>query len=199
VAKKGKCPVWPPKWIDDDQEFLTQFVVSFPCFTDQMISWAYREAVRLGVPAEDAQDVVMEFGLRILEINCPDTGTKLRLLLRSWLGWSITSYRRRQRRARLLRDSNLDEWAVAYDRSAEELYLIKEQNALLQQAISQLNESWRNVIELYYLAELSVREVAERLGSSPGAVKALLHRARLELKSILTTKPISSGGDSDEC
>jgi RNA polymerase sigma-70 factor, ECF subfamily len=51
----------------------------------------------------------------------------------------------------------------------------------LQQAIDRLPEIQRTVIELFYLQEKSIEEVARMLGIPEGTVKSHLHRARLAL------------------
>lgn len=56
---------------------------------------------------------------------------------------------------------------------------------LLDRALSHLEESTRNLIELCYLAELPQREVAQRLSMSLGALELKLHRARQKLHQVL--------------
>jgi RNA polymerase sigma-70 factor (ECF subfamily) len=48
-----------------------------------------------------------------------------------------------------------------------------------------LGPSARQAIDLYYHAELSMRDIAERFKRSEGAVKLLVHRARLAVKRCL--------------
>lgn len=61
----------------------------------------------------------------------------------------------------------------------------QDMQVLLDRALSHLEESTRELIELCYLAELPQREVAQRLDMSLGALELKLHRARQKLHQIL--------------
>jgi RNA polymerase sigma-70 factor (ECF subfamily) len=61
----------------------------------------------------------------------------------------------------------------------------QDMQVLLDRALSHLEESTRELIELCYLAELPQREVAQRLSLSLGALELKLHRARRQLHQIL--------------
>lgn len=53
-------------------------------------------------------------------------------------------------------------------------------------AIKQLDDEYREVIELYYFSELSVTEIANMQQKSVNTVKSQLQRARSKLKSLLS-------------
>ena len=55
----------------------------------------------------------------------------------------------------------------------------------LQFAFEKLPQSYREVIELHWLAELSFAEIAELLGASVSAVKVRAHRGYTALREIL--------------
>jgi RNA polymerase sigma factor (sigma-70 family) len=74
--------------------------------------------------------------------------------------------------------------ALAID-PAEELER-QDLQALLDRALGHLTESTRELIELCYLAERPQREVAERLEMSLGALELKLHRARRQLRQVLS-------------
>jgi RNA polymerase sigma-70 factor (ECF subfamily) len=57
---------------------------------------------------------------------------------------------------------------------------------LVIQAIGQLTQAQRAVIELRFAGELSTAEVAKILGKSQGAVKVLQHNALLVLRRMLS-------------
>ncbi|MEN6438897.1 MAG: RNA polymerase sigma factor [Syntrophobacter sp.] len=63
-----------------------------------------------------------------------------------------------------------------------------EMSACIQDVVRHLPESFRSVIMLFDMAELSHREVAETLGITVENVKVRLHRARKELRRILEQK-----------
>jgi RNA polymerase sigma-70 factor (ECF subfamily) len=64
----------------------------------------------------------------------------------------------------------------------------KELGALLRQAIDSLPEIYRNVVLLRDIEEMDVRETAAALGTTEGAVKVRLHRARAMLQRELAPK-----------
>jgi len=61
------------------------------------------------------------------------------------------------------------------------------------QAVGQLTQAQRDVIELRFAGELSTAEVAKVLGKSQGAVKVLQHSALVALR-----KRLSSGSNNEE-
>jgi RNA polymerase sigma-70 factor (ECF subfamily) len=61
----------------------------------------------------------------------------------------------------------------------------REMSSCVQNLVSLLPESFRTVIILFDMAELSHREIAEILGTTVENVKVRLHRARKELRALL--------------
>ena len=55
----------------------------------------------------------------------------------------------------------------------------------IAQLMEHLTEEQRQVIRLRFMAELSIQEVAQRIGRSEGAVKALQHRGIQSLARML--------------
>jgi RNA polymerase sigma-70 factor (ECF subfamily) len=62
----------------------------------------------------------------------------------------------------------------------------QDQTVLLNRALGSLSGTAREVVELCYLLELPQREAAMRLGLTISALEARLHRARLQLRQILS-------------
>lgn len=56
-------------------------------------------------------------------------------------------------------------------------------------ALERVDEPTREILRLRYWEELSVAEIATVLHLAPGAVRVRLHRARQQLKPMLTTGP----------
>ena len=61
-----------------------------------------------------------------------------------------------------------------------------EQVASLHRAIAQLSERERTCITLFYLEEMSVKEIAAVTSMSEGSIKTALHRGRNHLRTLLT-------------
>jgi RNA polymerase sigma-70 factor, ECF subfamily len=59
----------------------------------------------------------------------------------------------------------------------------------LVEAVRRLPLRQRQAVGLYYLADLSIRDVALAMGLSEGAVKAHLHQARGRLAEQIGTRP----------
>lgn len=55
----------------------------------------------------------------------------------------------------------------------------------VQHSLRQLKDSYREVLVMHYLNELSVKEIARIIESSPGAVRVLLHRGVKALKQVM--------------
>jgi RNA polymerase sigma-70 factor (ECF subfamily) len=73
------------------------------------------------------------------------------------------------------------DWSAPADTLIER----KETRATVRTCIEQLPESYRAVLMLRDIEELSTQEVADMLGMTPTAVKVRLHRARQALSTLL--------------
>jgi len=62
----------------------------------------------------------------------------------------------------------------------------KDLTVLLNRALSALPGTARNAVELYYLSDLPQRDAAMRLGLSISALEGRLHRARRQLRQLLS-------------
>ena len=73
----------------------------------------------------------------------------------------------------------------AWRASSETLLEQSETREMIRGKIDLLPEGYRPVLMLRDIEELSTDEVARFLGTSPGAVKTRLHRARMALRQLL--------------
>jgi len=62
----------------------------------------------------------------------------------------------------------------------------KEESIMIQHAIDQLREEERVVITMYYLQELSIREITEITDWTQSNIKIKLFRARNNLREIMS-------------
>jgi RNA polymerase sigma-70 factor (ECF subfamily) len=67
--------------------------------------------------------------------------------------------------------------AAAHERS---------ERAWIERALAELDEAYRTAIELRYMAEKSYEEIAQIMGIPEGTAKTYVHRAKLEMKRILS-------------
>lgn len=73
------------------------------------------------------------------------------------------------------------DWAMSADRLLER----EDVRAAVRNCIAQLPESYRQVLMLRDIEELSTEDVATLLNATPNAVKVRLHRARQALSTLL--------------
>ncbi|MGC5325826.1 RNA polymerase sigma factor [Brevibacillus sp. SYSU BS000544] len=78
--------------------------------------------------------------------------------------------------------SNVDETVIADECSPEMIYLKKESENELQHLISELPESYRIVLLLRYIHELSCQEIGDILHLPANTVQVRLFRARVKLR-----------------
>jgi RNA polymerase sigma-70 factor (ECF subfamily) len=98
----------------------------------------------------------------------------------------ISTYRKKDTRSRVdVHYENEPIWVADKAPGPEEL---TERKFLLEQAaaaIEQLPESQRDVIQLRFMGDMNVSEVAALLGKEPGNVRVLQHKALKNLRTIL--------------
>jgi RNA polymerase sigma-70 factor, ECF subfamily len=133
---------------------------------------------------ESAQDLTQEVFVRVIKgiSGFEYRGEK------SFLGWLYTiagnvmiGQARRKRAISTPLDDNLE---LVDPRGQEAVHSIYDRVAL-QQAIGQLTADQQQVLTLKFFADMTNQEIANVIGRSEGAVKALQHRALHALQQIL--------------
>jgi RNA polymerase sigma-70 factor (ECF subfamily) len=182
-------PIRVPKAVDawregvsmrSEAEFTALYQARFAALASQL--YAY-----LGDSAE-AQDVVQEAFVRawqrwarISEYEDPVAWVRR-------VAWNLATSRHRRvavARRFLSRSRPPDhEPAASPDRVA------------LVMALRRLPERQRRAVVLYYLADLSVAEIARDIGAAEGTVKSWLHRGRAELARHLSDGDSGEGGST---
>jgi RNA polymerase sigma-70 factor (ECF subfamily) len=147
----------------------------------------YRYAVSvLGKPAE-AEDVVQEVFIRVLK-----SWDKFRYesSVKTWL-WSIArNCIQDVHRKRYRRKEQLTEEGVLPDRLARD---DDEHIVELEDTLRGLSESYRQVVTLRLIQDLSTEDTARILGWTTAKVRTTLHRAVNALRKIMQTEvPVSS-------
>lgn len=85
------------------------------------------------------------------------------------------------------------EYLPADGPSAQEMVERQELQALVRLAVNKLPADQARAIELRFLGDLSIREIAQELDRSEGAIKSLLHRALVALRQQLKSSVIDAG------
>ncbi len=151
----------------------------------------YRYVLCLVHDSAEAEDLTQETLLRAFQHQeaLRDPGAGMAWLYRIATHVSLDRLRQRMRRAPLESDANLDEVEIA-DRHAPSLQQVIEQNemgACVQRYLTRLSDSYRAVILLHDMHDLTASEISSLLDVSLANVKIRLHRARQKLKASLGT------------
>jgi RNA polymerase sigma factor (sigma-70 family) len=101
------------------------------------------------------------------------------------------SYKRKKRPVLQSIETSIVEYAEKADRQTEE----DDKQVFISQALNRLNEADRLAIQLFYIKEFNMEEVAGMMGQNINTIKVRIHRARLrladELKSILKEEALT--------
>jgi len=133
-----------------------------------------------------AEDLTAQVFLKALEglPNYEPTGAPFRAwLYRIAHARTVDYWRRQQRRQEVL----LVDTIPADDPLPEDIVAAKSQWKTAMDLVAELTNDQRDVILLRFIEDMSLAEVAETLGKTVGAVKALQHRALASLSRLQRT------------
>ena len=82
----------------------------------------------------------------------------------------------------LRREKRQPNFSPAILPTPEQIILQDERNQVLWQALNRLSSTDREVITLHYFSGLTIRQIAQMLGQTSGAVKTRLSRLRQRIK-----------------
>jgi RNA polymerase sigma-70 factor (ECF subfamily) len=159
----------------------------------------YRYGLRVCRTTEDAEDAVQETlwaATRAIQ--------SFRGSASSIVSWLFTIIRREclrlidRRRYSGPDVDSIEAQLIAEGLSPEDAALSGQLSSMIAEAIAELDESYREVIVLRDIREISAPEAAELLGISVDALKSRLHRARAELRErLLSAQRVSRAEDSE--
>jgi len=155
-----------------------------------------RAARRLLASEEDARDAVQDaFVSAFRSVRDFEASAKISTWLhRIVINASLMKLRTRRRKPeeeieqylpRFLEDGHQTESSAPWQESADAMLEREELRRLVRETIERLPESYRVVLVLRDLEELSTEETAAMLGATANAVKIRLHRARQALRAML--------------
>jgi RNA polymerase sigma factor (sigma-70 family) len=142
--------------------------------------WVHRTACGVTGRAEDAEDVVQNLFLRLLQRGFPPgiEGNAKGYLYRAVINQALNRVRSRQRQ--LLRESGLRR-AVSTDFGSNE-----EIESLLE-VVAELDGESAELLLLRYVDNYSDAEIARMRGSSRGAIAVRLTRTRARIRKLMLT------------
>ena len=122
------------------------------------------------------QDAFVQCYQRIGQLRDPNQFRAWLYRMMTRMAWKHCRARQREQPAETLPEREVHESALS-------AVLRSEQSRRLYEAVQSLHEKHRTVVVLYYLSEMSVREIARVLGCREGTVKSRLHTARQRMKA----------------
>lgn len=156
------------KAITGDSEALNVLI-------DKYKDIAFNLALSIVKNREDAKDITQDSFLKVLEnINRFRSDSKFSTWLYRIVYNKSIGFVKRENRTNIVDYSGLVDISEKNDNQEDK---IQE----LYKAINLLEDTDRNIIMLFYLAEKSIKEIAQITGLSIGNIKVILHRARKKL------------------
>ncbi len=165
----------------------TRTEVDLPALVETHAATLFRVAHGLLRNRAEAEDIVQDTFVRVLEHRgrLPDVRD-----LRPWLiriTWNLALDRRRRRRPDQADDLFLQALVAPHTPADQALAAAQQTRAVLQ-ALDRLPRPERETLLLSALEELSTADIAEVMGKSDSAIRALIHRARTRLRQRLGGK-----------
>lgn len=154
---------------------------------DQMFRIYYSEALLYSVAlthhSQDAEDIVQHAFLKAMETAEGSIRDFKPWLFRVCRNEWLQMLRKRKREDG---DAEKALEQAADDAPLPEAELIREEEyRALYRELMALSPEKREVLELFYFSECSIREIAKIVGRTEGSVKTMLSRARAELRERL--------------
>jgi RNA polymerase sigma-70 factor (ECF subfamily) len=153
---------------------------------------AFNMAYRITGNREDAEDVIQDTGVKAyVHLNTFDGRAKFSTwLTRIAINSALLILRRKRARPETSMEITDGEtwqyWEIADEtKNVEKLYAKYERVERLRRAISRLQPTLRNVVEIHQSNDRSVKEIADLAGISVAATKSRLLRARKILRRAL--------------
>jgi len=155
-------------------------------FYKQTVGLVYGMAYRIISNAHEAEEVALEVFMQVWK-NASNYNSELSEPL-TWL-LMITKRRAIDRKRiiskKLITEEIFDENLVISEKSAEVSYIAREKREIVRNALEQLTQKQRHVIELSYYYQMSHGEIAERVNIPIGSVKSTIRVALVKLRNII--------------
>ena len=150
--------------------------------------WVYNIAYGFLGHHEDAEDIAQDVFLSVWE----NVGQfKFRSRFSTWLYRIVKNKclnlidQRKRRKTEPMEIDDSQPWVPVYTVTPEQELLRAERKEIVHAALAKLKESYRTILILRELQELSYEEISEVLGCTLGRVKSRLHEARKALREEL--------------
>lgn len=141
---------------------------------------------RMGLDKASADDIAQETFLRVwrqAHRYDPALGAAKTWVLTIARNAALSALHANARRAEV--DADLAPEMASDDPAPDEAMIAAERRAKLARAMRELTPADRALLSASYFDDLSLAEIADIEGCSPGAAKLRLHRARARLRALL--------------
>lgn len=142
---------------------------------------------------ETAEDLMQEVFLKAL-LSLPDQNENLR----AWLYKVARNacFNELRNRKKELQSEHIEEISVSAKEGLQESssdnlvddLIRSEQRRFLYEAMMELPDRQREILELFYFSELSIKEIAEVMRLTSQNVRVLAHRAKKQLREYMEVK-----------
>ncbi len=155
-------------------------------FYNKTVRLVYGMSYRIVCNSEEAEEVALEVFVYLWKCASqydPELSKPLTWLLMITRSRAIDKIRKSARAVQI--DDGTDENLVTDTQSPEDTYISSERRTILRNAMSQLTDKQKKVIELSYYQQFSHSEISERVGIPVGSVKSTIRVAMVKLKNTI--------------
>ncbi|MDD4931175.1 MAG: sigma-70 family RNA polymerase sigma factor [Candidatus Colwellbacteria bacterium] len=179
--------------LEDERNLITQAIggetEAFGRLYDHYLPMIYRFILLKVGQREEAEDLTHQVFLKAWQ-NIGSKYSDEGLPFSSWLYRiarnTVIDHYRRSRPTIEIEENDTREELISHPDIISRMDIEKGAKEALE-AIKKLGETDRNIIIMRFVEDLSVKEVAEALGKTEGAVKVAQHRALEKIKKILAS------------
>lgn len=159
---------------------------------DKYKSYAYTIALKIVENRPEAEEAAQDAFIKAFHYL---KGFNRQAKFSTWLYRIVfntaISYKRKNKQQFQSIENSIVEYSVKADSEIEK----EDKQIFVSQAMNKLNEADKLAIQLYYIKEFSLDEVAEMMGQNENTIKVRIHRARQrladELKKILKEEALT--------
>lgn len=164
----------------------------YATLVDKYKSYAYTIAMKVLENRSDAEEAAQDAFVKAFHYL---KGFNKQAKFSTWLYRIVfntaISYKRKRKPAFQSIENSIVEYSERADQKTEQ----DDKQIFIVKAMDKLNEADRLAIQLFYIKEFSMEEVADMMGQNINTIKVRIHRARLrladELKVILKQEALT--------
>jgi RNA polymerase sigma factor (sigma-70 family) len=182
--------------IQEENELIDRILAGerqlYATLVNKYKSYAYTIALKIVENKPEAEEAAQDAFIKAFQyLKSFNKQAKFSTWLYRIVFNTAISYKRKTRH----QFQDIQENTVEYHEQADTQIEKDDKQIFLSQAMDKLNEADRLSIQLYYIKELSLEEVAETMGQNLNTIKVRVHRARQrladELKRILKQEALT--------